>query len=76
MCNQLARVWPVDVADLLVGIIVDDDERGLRFVAVDRRFRVLDGSSFRRLGDARQAASRVARTTAPIDEEVWWSRAA
>ena len=75
MCNQLARVWPVNVADLLVGVVVDD-ERGFRFVAVDRRFRVLDGSSFRRLGDARQAASRVARATVPIDEEVWWSRAA
>ena len=75
MCKQLAPVWPVSVADLLVGIIVDD-ERGFRFVAVDRRFRVLDGSSFRRLDDARQAASRVARATAPIGEEVWWSRAA
>ena len=56
MCERLAGAVPVTVADLLVG-----EASNLRFIALDRRFGVLDGSRFPRLGDAERAASRVAR---------------
>jgi hypothetical protein len=60
MCERLAGAVPVTVADLLAGVLVGE-ARNLRFIALDRRFGVLDGSRFPRLDDAERAASRIAR---------------
>jgi hypothetical protein len=60
MCERLAGAVPVTVADLLAGVLVGEPSN-LRFVALDRRFGVLDGSRFPRLDDAQRAARRVAR---------------
>lgn len=53
---------PVRVADRIAGYVVEDKER-LRFVALDRRFGVLDGSRFWHMHDAQRAADRLARIT-------------
>ena len=60
MCERLASAVPVTVADLLAGVLVGEASN-LRFIALDRRFGVLDGSRFPRLDDAERAASRIAR---------------
>jgi hypothetical protein len=54
-----ASAVPVTVADLLAGVLVGGPTE-LRFVALDRRFKVLDGSRFRRADAARRAARRLA----------------
>ncbi|MEK0085647.1 hypothetical protein [Benzoatithermus flavus] len=59
MQERNANAVPVTVADLLAGVLVGEPT-DLRFVALDRRFRVLDGSRFRRPDAARRAARRLA----------------
>jgi hypothetical protein len=54
-----ANAVPVTVADLLAGFLVGEPTN-LRFVALDRRFDVLDGSRFHRPDAARHAARRLA----------------
>jgi hypothetical protein len=54
---------PVVVSDHLAGVLVGDGRR-LRFVAVDRRFRMLDGSRFTHPEAAHRSAVRLARATA------------
>lgn len=44
-----------------IGVAVTAGQ-GFRFIAADPDFRVLDGSSFRHLGQLEQAAARLART--------------
>jgi hypothetical protein len=63
MPDHPAAVAPVVVSDRLAGVLVGDKGR-LRFVAVDRRFRMLDGSWFARPEAAHRAAVRLARATA------------
>ena len=65
MRHQLGNAVPVTVADIVAGFAVDDDVRGFRFVAIDPRFRVLEGSRFHRLEQARLAACRMARVVLP-----------
>ena len=57
-----APVAQVTVDDRLAGLLLEDAGR-LRFVAVDRRYDVLDGSRFYRRRDAQLAAERIARLT-------------
>ena len=63
MPDHPAGPTPVVVSDLLAGILVGEDGR-LRFVAVDRRFRMLDGSRFARPEAAHRSAVRLARAAA------------
>ena len=62
MYSPAASAAQVTVDDRLAGLLLEDAGR-LRFVAVDRRFAVLDGSRFYRRRDAQLAAERVARLT-------------
>lgn len=64
MTEPCAGAMPVTVADRLAGFVVRD-AASLRFVAIDRRFGVLDGSRFPRLDAARHAAARIARLVMP-----------
>lgn len=60
MLDHSLGAVPVTVANLLTGFVVPEAAR-FRFVAVDQRFGVLDGSRFTRPDDARRAAMRMAR---------------
>ena len=62
MPNRSSAPTPIIVADRLAGVLVTEDRR-FRFVAVDRRFRVLDGSRLARPDAARQSAVRLADAT-------------
>src|SRR3954452_10045578 len=50
----------ITIADRTVGLAVAE-ARGYRFVAVDPRFGLLDGSRFGRVTDAHRAADRLGR---------------
>jgi hypothetical protein len=71
---------PIFIAGQIAGVLVRD-ALDFRFVAVDRRFLVLDGSRFRDAEAARQSAVRLEQATAadqstPDSEDcrVWSSR--
>jgi hypothetical protein len=51
------------IADLIAGVLVPED-RSFRFVAVDRRFGMLDGSRFGHAEAVRQSAARLAKAVA------------
>ena len=57
-------VQPIRLADAQVGFVVPEG-RGFRFVAMDRRFALLDGSRFMQVHQAEAAAHRLARVLAP-----------
>jgi hypothetical protein len=59
----VAASTPILLADQIAGVLVQED-LGFRFVAVDRRFFVLDGSRFRNEEAARQSAVRLVQATA------------
>ena len=54
---------PIMASDMIAGVLVAEN-RCFRFVAVDRRFRVLDGSRFGHAEAARQSAVRLAKAAA------------
>jgi hypothetical protein len=54
---------PIFLAGQIAGVLVQED-LGFRFVAVDHRFSVLDGSRFRNAESARQSAVRLVQATA------------
>ena len=58
MHDCAGRPVSITVADRTVGLAV---ARGFRFVAVDPRFGLLDGSRFGRVTDAHRAADRLGR---------------
>jgi hypothetical protein len=58
-----ATVQPIRLTDAQVGIVVPES-RGFRFVALDRRFALLDGSRFMQVQQAEAAAHRLARVVA------------
>ena len=60
MHDCASRPVSITVADRTVGLAVAE-ARGFRFVAVDPRFDLLDGSRFGRVTDARHAADRLGR---------------
>ena len=60
MRHRADATLPIMVSDQIAGVLVADRRRW-RFVAVDRRFGVLDGSRFGRAEAARQSAVRLAR---------------
>ncbi len=59
MPDRLPATTPIIVSNLFAGVLVTDDRR-FRFVAVDRRFDVLDGSRFGDPEAARLSAARLA----------------
>ena len=62
MSTSSTSAAPVTVDSRLAGLLLEEAGR-FRFVAVDRRYAVLDGSRFYRRRDAQLAAERVARST-------------
>ncbi len=60
MHDRAGRPVSITVADRTVGLAVAE-ARGFRFVAVDPRFGLLDGSRFGRVTDAHRAADRLGR---------------
>jgi hypothetical protein len=64
MHPSCATVQPIRLTDAQVGIVVPES-RGFRFVALDRRFALLDGSRFMQVQQAEAAAHRLARAVAP-----------
>lgn len=60
MHDAFALPLPITVAGRLVGLLRRETMR-LRFVALDSRFALLDGSRFWRLADAQEAAIRLDR---------------
>jgi hypothetical protein len=63
MSHRPAATTAIIVSDLLAGVLVTENRR-FRFVAVDGRFGVLDGSRFPDADAARQSAARLADATA------------
>lgn len=57
---------PILVSDVIAGVLVAE-EQYFRFVAVDRRFRMLDGSRYGHAEAARQSAVRLAKAAADRD---------
>jgi hypothetical protein len=69
MSHRPAATTAIIVSDLLAGVLVTENRR-FRFVAVDGRFGVLDGSRFPDADAARQSAARLADATAdPTNEQ-------
>jgi hypothetical protein len=64
MHDRAGRPVSITVADRTVGLAVAE-ARGFRFVAVDPRFGLLDGSRFGRVTDAHRAADRLGRIVLP-----------
>ena len=60
MLQRRHASMPIMVSDLIVGVLVPEDQQ-FRFIAVDRRFRMLDGSRFRQAEAARLSAVRLAK---------------
>lgn len=54
----------INVSGLAAGFAIGD-KNGFRFVAAHPRFDSLDGSNFRRLGDLKAAAKRLAEAGRP-----------
>jgi hypothetical protein len=63
MPYRRAATLPIMISDQIAGVLVAESRRW-RFVAVDRRFAVLDGSRFGQAEAARQSAVRLARAAA------------
>jgi len=60
MLQRRHASMPIMVSDLIVGVLVPEDQQ-FRFIAVDRRFRMLDGNRFRQAEAARLSAVRLAK---------------
>lgn len=57
--------FTIEIDDIAAGVALRE-RSGFRFVAADPRFRLLDGSQFRRLSQVEQAARNLARATLPV----------
>lgn len=60
--NENIPVFAIEIGDISAGIALRE-RGGFSFVAADPRFRVLDGSRFRRLAQLEEAARTLARAT-------------
>lgn len=55
----MSNAYVIETGDQAAGIVIREGDR-FRFYSSSRRFRSLDGSSYRRPHDAERAAARVA----------------
>jgi len=62
--TQATPVFEVTQGATKVGVLVQEHERALRFVMIDERYRLLDGSSF---PSVRQAEMTVQRLSNFVD---------
>jgi hypothetical protein len=62
---EATPAFTIEVDDIAAGIALRE-RTGFRFVAADPRFRLLDGSHFRRLGQIEAAARNLARANLPV----------
>lgn len=60
-----APAFTIEVDEIAAGVALRE-RSGFRFVAADPRFRLLDGSQFRRLHQVEQAARNLARANLPV----------
>ena len=68
MPHRRDSTMPILVSDVIAGVLVAE-EQYFRFVAVDRRFRMLDGSRYGHAEAARQSAARLAKAAADKDSD-------
>ena len=59
--NENIPAFAIEIGDVSAGLALRE-RGGFSFVAADPRFRLLDGSRFRRLAQLEEAARNLART--------------
>lgn len=60
--NENIPAFAIEIGDVSAGLALRE-RGGFSFVAADPRFRLLDGSRFRRLAQLEEAARNLARAT-------------
>ena len=60
IATQETPVFEVIQGTTKVGVLVQENERALRFVVIDERYRLLDGSKFPSVRQAEQTVHRLA----------------
>ena len=58
--TQRSPVFEVSQGATKVGVLVQENERALRFVVIDERYHLLDGSRFPSVRQAEQTVQRLA----------------